>query len=145
MKATFLTSPALLADKFHLAATLLQPVVDQAARGEFTVDDIRRMTEEGRAITAVFEKDGRAVMALAFEFVHYPQTLAVNILALGGSNLDDVAAEFWATLKNWCKRAGATTIEASCSDAMARLLGRFGFEPVYRVVRTELGKGESEC
>ena len=138
MHATFITSPELLAQKFHLAVPLLQPVIDQAARGEFTVEDIRQMTAQGRVITAVVEQDGHAVLALAFEFVHYPRTLAVNIMALGGRGLDTAADEFWDTFRTWCKSAGATVIEAACSDAMARMLGRYGFENVYRVVRAGL-------
>lgn len=138
MQVTFITSPELLAQKFHLVAPLLQPVVKQAARGEFSVEDIKQMTTEGRVISAVAEKDGQAVMAMAFEFVHYPQILAVNILALGGHGLDAIADEFWQVFRNWCKSAGATVIEASCSDAMARMLGRYGFENVYRVVRAGL-------
>lgn len=138
MNATFITDRALFGQHFHKAAPLLQPVVDHAARGEFTMEDIRSMTEAGRVITAIAEKDGATVMAMAFEFVHYPQTVAVNILALGGRGVDEVAAEFWATFKDWCRSAGATTIEASCSDAMARLLSRHEFKSVYRVVRVEL-------
>lgn len=138
MKATFITDATLLAQHFHKAAPLLQPVIDQAARGEFTVEDIRRMTEAGHAITAIAEKDGVTVMAMAFHFVHYPQKLAVNILALGGQGVDEVVAEFWATFKDWCRSAGATFIEASCSDAMARLLRSHEFKSVYRVVRAEL-------
>jgi len=138
MNVTFITSPELLEQKFHLAKPLLQPVIDQAARGEFTVDDIRDLNAKGRVITAVIEDGGEAVMALAFEFVHYPQTLAVNIMAMGGKGLDLVADEFLVTFRAWCKSAGATVIEASCSNAMARMLGRYGFENAYRVVRTEL-------
>lgn len=138
MNVTFITSHELLAQKFHMAEPLLQPVIDKAARGEFTVKDIERMTAEGRVITAVGEQDGAGKFAMAFEFVHYPQTLAVNVMAFGGSGLDDAAAEFFEAFKAWCKGAGATVIEASCSDAMARMLGRIGFKPVYRVVRAEL-------
>lgn len=138
MNVTFIVSPDLFAQKFHLAAPLLQTVVEEAARGEFTVEDIARMTQSGRVVTAVVERDGVAILAGAFEFVHYPQTLAVNILALGGGFVDEVAAEFWSTFKAWCKEAGASFIEASCSDAMARLLARYEFKSVYRVVRTEI-------
>ena len=138
MQVTFITTPELFEQKFHLAAPLLQPVIDQAARGEFTVEDIRRMTEAGRVITALIEKDGKAVLAMAFEFIHYPQKLAVNILALGGQSVDEAASEFWETFKEWCRSTGASAIEASCSDAMARLLRRQEFKSVYRVVRLEL-------
>ena len=138
MKVTFITDTTLLEQKFHLAKPLLQPVIDQAARGEFTLDDIERMTAEGKVITAVAEDGDKAVMAMAFEFVHYPQALAVNVMALGGHGLDGIASEFWDSFKAWAKLAGATVIEASCSDAMARMLGRIGFESVYRVVRAEI-------
>lgn len=138
MIATFITSPDLLAQHFHKAAPLLQPVIDQAARGEFTVEDIRSLTEQGRVITALAEKDGEPVMAMAFEFVHYPRVLAVNVMALGGHGLADVRSQFWDAFKDWCRSAGATVIEASCSDAMARLLSRNEFKSVYRVVRAEL-------
>lgn len=138
MQVTFITNPQLLEQKFHLIEPLLLPVVKEAARGEFSVEDIKRMTAEGRVISAVAEKDGEPVMAMAFEFVHYPQILAVNVMALGGHGLDAIADEFWETFRSWCKSAGASVIEASCSNAMARLLGRYGFETVYRVVRAGL-------
>lgn len=138
MEVTFITSPELFEQKFHMAAPLLLPVVEKAARGEFELVDLARLTREGRAITALVEDQGQALLALVFEFVHYPQQLAVNIMALGGSGLATVADEFWERFRAWCKSAGAQVIEASCSDAMARLLARHGFEPAYRVVRSPL-------
>lgn len=138
MRATFLTTPELLDAKWPQAAPLLDPVVKEAARGEFTMEDLHRMSKEGRVIAAVAEHDGTVCMAMVFEFVHYPQTLAVNILALGGSGLAGVADEFWATFRQWCVQAGATVIEAACSDAMARILRRHGFESTYRIVRSAL-------
>lgn len=138
MQVTFITDQVLLVGKFHLAAPLLEPVVREAGRGEFTVDDIRRLNAQGEVITALFENDGEPVAAMAFEFVYYPQTLAVNIMAFGGKRFDEVTTEFWDLFKEWCKAAGASFIEASCSDAMARLLGRYGFDLTYRVVRAAL-------
>lgn len=138
MQVTFITSAAMCDEKFAMAKPLLQPVIEQAARGEFTVADIERMTRQGRAITAIAQVDGLPVMAMAFEFVHYPQQLAVNVMALGGRGLDFVAEQFWQEFRTWCKSAGATVIEASCSDAMARMLQRYGFDCAYRVVRAPL-------
>ena len=138
MNVTFIVNPELLAQHFYKAEPLLQPVIDQAARGEFTMEDIRRMTGAGKVVTAIAEKDDVPVMAMAFEFVHYPQKTVVNIMALGGQGVDEVVGEFWETFKAWCKGAGAAAIEASCSDAMARMLARYDFKSVYRVVRAEL-------
>lgn len=138
MDITFITTPELLARKFAIAAPLLEPVITQAARGEFTVEDLYQLNLKGRAITALIEKDGQGVMAVVFEFVHYPQMVAVNIMALGGRYLDDSVSEFWSGFKAWCRDAGAEAIEASCSPAMTRLLSKYGFEPTYQVVRTAL-------
>lgn len=139
MKVIFMTTPGLVDAQFHHAAPLLQPVIDQAARGEFTVADIERLTREGRAITALFsDHDGHPMLAMAFEFVSYPRQLAVNIMAMGGHGLQDADGIFGQTFRDWCRSAGATVIEASCSPAMARMLRHHGFDVAYQVVRTEL-------
>jgi hypothetical protein len=138
MEITFITNPELLARKFAIAAQMLEPVVKEAAKGEFTVDDLYELNLQGKAITTLIEKDGNPAMAMVFEFVHYPQMMAVNIMALGGGYLDESIAEFWEQFKQWCKDAGAVAIEASCSPGMTRLLSKYGFKPTYQLVRTEL-------
>lgn len=138
MQVTFLTSPELLDRKWEDAAQLLAPVVHEAARGEFTLADLRAMTQVQRVNTALVECDGEPRLAMVFEFVHYPQTLAVNVMAVGGRGLDESIGAFWPTFCDWARQAGASVIEASCSDAMARLLGRYGFSTTYRVVRCAL-------
>jgi hypothetical protein len=138
MQVTFITTPELFEQKFHLAAPLLQPVVDRAIKGELALKDIASMTKSGRFITAVAEHDGQPVMAMSFEFVTYPQQLAVNIVALGGHGLAEIVAQFWETFKAWCRSAGVDMIEAWCGDAMARLLGRYEFKSAYQVVRVQL-------
>ena len=135
VQITFLTTPELLEQKFHKAAPLLQDVVDGAVRGEFTVQDIERLAQAGKAVVCVIEKDGKAVLAAAFEFVHYPRKRAINIMAMAGVGLHEAQVLFWDAFNDWARGAGVACIEASCSRAMARLLGRFGFEDVYRVVR----------
>lgn len=134
MRITFMTSAALVEAKFSKAAPLLQPVVERACKGEFTVEDLRQLNLKGNAITALVE-DRSPQLAMVFEFIHYPQMTAVNIIALGGPGLKDSAIAFWDTFKAWCKEAGASCIEASCSPALARLLKRYGFEDTYRQVR----------
>lgn len=138
MEITFITNPELLARKFAVAAPMLESVVKEAAKGEFTVDDLYELNLQGKAITTLIEKDGNPAMAMVFEFVHYPQMMAVNIMALGGGYLDESIAEFWEQFKQWCKDAGAVAIEASCSPGMTRLLSKYGFKPTYQLVRTEL-------
>lgn len=138
LDVTFITTPDLVARKFDKAAPLLLPVIKEAARGEFDLEDVRRMVCDGKAIVALVEDKGEPMLALAFHFTHYPQNLAINVMALGGRDTEVAAAEYWPRFKAWAREAGATMIEASCSEAMARMLRRFEFEPTYRVVRMPL-------
>lgn len=138
MQAIFITNRAQADAQFHLAAPLLQPVVDQAGRGEFTVEDLKRLTSEGRAITMVVSDESGAVFALVFEVVLYPSQTAVNIMALGGDRFAEGEAVFGEAFRQWCRKAGATVIEASCSPAMARMLRKFGFDAAYQVVRSKV-------
>lgn len=138
MTPLFLNTPELLEQWWDRAAIHFEPVVDQAARGEFTVQDIKRLCEENRALIAIVRDGETVIMAIAFEFVFYPRITACNIIALGGSCLDEVVERFFITFKEFCYGIGVTVIEASCSSAMSRLLRRYGFAKTYEVVRLAL-------
>lgn len=125
-------------EQFALAAPLLQRVVDKATKGEFTVEDIRRMAQRGRVLVGVACRDGKPVMAAAMELVHYPRLTALNVMALAGTGLAEIAEQFFGEMKAFAKSCGAQRIEASSSPAMARLLARIGFEPLYEKVGCEL-------
>ncbi len=135
MNVRFLTEPGEVTAKWAQIAPLLAPVVERAARGEFTLDDLRRMAEEKRLMVGVCEYGNAVVMAMAFEFKHYPQYLAINIVAIGGTGLDIVATNYWDLFKQWAREAGAVHIEALCSRAMARMLNHYGFTNTYEQVR----------
>lgn len=83
--------------------------------------------------------DGDLVGAMAFEFINYPAALAVNIIALAGEGLDEIAAELFGKFKEFCRLAGADIVEARCGEAMSRMLQRYGFGKAYNVVRANLG------
>lgn len=135
MNVRFLTTASEVGDRADDISRLLTPVVDEAARGELTVNDILRLAMEGHMYVGLFEDDGRVVMAMAFEFRHYPRKTNLNIVALGGERLDKVAARFWSAFRAWAASAGAAEIEASCSKAMARMLKKYGFADTYELVR----------
>lgn len=138
LRTTFIHSGEFSEEQFAQARPLLQPVIEQAARGEFTVDDLEQMTRDGRAVTGIAHSGEKAVMAMSFEILRYPRKTVVNIMALGGENLSEVAAEFWHEFRAWSRSAGAEAIEACCSDAMARILRAHGFTTQYRLVRVNL-------
>lgn len=106
--------------------------------GDFEPRDLFSMVKDGRAVIgAVYEGD-TPVLAGAFEFVHYPRQLAVNVMAIAGGQIDSAMDAFWETFRQWCRSAGADVIEARCAPGMTRLLQRKGFEPSYTVVRQKL-------
>ena len=135
MTPLFLTTPELLGEWWDRAAIHFEPVVSEAARGEFTVDDIRRLCDEGHATSVVVRDGENVILAAAFEFIHYPKITTCNVMAIGGTRLDETMRAFFITFKQWCESVGVTVIEASCSPPMSRLLSRYGFVKTYEVVR----------
>ncbi|MDR1311566.1 MAG: hypothetical protein LBK01_06825 [Burkholderiaceae bacterium] len=128
---------------WHDIAPLFARVVKKAVHGEYDVDDLRHMTARGGIHVGVARENGKIVMALAFEFRHYPKCLGVNVLAMGGSRLTAFMAQFLSPFKAFCLSAGADFIECSVSPAMERLHRRSGFETVYRNMRLSV-KGEDD-
>lgn len=135
MQALFLTTPELLAEHWPEVERRIAPVIDRAAHGEFTVEDLKRLCEEKRAYSVLFDGDSGGKVGMVYEFIFYPRMTACNIVALGGSGLDDIMASFFVTFKKWCYGMGITVIEASCSLAMSRILQRHGWVKTYEVVR----------
>ena len=115
---------------------LFQKVVDRACHGEFSVADLARMAHEGKICVGVAEEEGLPVMAMAFEFVDYPSgKRAVNVLAMGGSRLDEFMGRFWQPFKEWARQQGCVWIECHVSPGMERIHHRYVFETVYRELR----------
>lgn len=136
MKVLFLNTPALIAHHWQDAARLVAPVVDQAARGEFTLEDLAAMVQGGSAVAGLAFNDlGAPVLAMVFEFRFYPRKQVINIIALGGRNLATVADTFWPQFRAWAKESGASEIEACTAPAMTRLLRDLGFVHTYDIVR----------
>lgn len=134
MQPLFLTSQRLITEHWPTVARVIAPVLD-AARGEFTVDDLQELCREGRAISGLAFQDGEPVLAFVFEFRFYPRKTVVNIVALAGRGVADAAATFWPSFVAWAQESGAAEIEACVSPAMGRLLKPLGFTHTYDTVR----------
>ncbi len=132
MQICFLVDPSELDTHFTSLALLFERVVRKATQGEFDVDDLYRLTQQGHITVGMIEQEGEVQLAVAFEFIAYPRWTAVNILALAGRDLAEAIAEFGDIFKAWCRTAGAQRIQASCSPAIARLLRRYGFTLAYQ-------------
>lgn len=131
----FLNTPELIERHWPTARALLEPVVHQAARGEFTTDDLQAMVRDGHAFAALAMSDGQPHLAMVFEFRTYPRKTVLNVVALGGQDLAGVAVSFWPQFVAWAKESGADAIEACTAPAMTRVLRNLGFSHTYDLVR----------
>lgn len=138
MNLTFFQGEREVAAEFPQVREFFERVVHGAAKGEFTADDIEEMAKVKRATLGIVKEDGEPVLAFAFEFIYYPRMVVLNILAMGGTQLNRVMAEFWQQFMAWARLTGADGIQASCCPAMARILEKHGFEATYQVVRSKL-------
>lgn len=131
--------------QFHLLEPLFAEVCDRAVKGEYTASDLKRLAEDGAALLGYAAKDGRIVLAGAFELVRYPRKSVLNVMALGGEGLREAAVVQLEHLMRFARHCGASDIQAMCSRPMARLLAPLGFEHAYEVVRLPVTvKGESD-
>lgn len=138
MKLTFIHGEREVTAEFPQVRAFFERVVDGAAKGEFSTDDIEELAKAKRATLGIVKDAGEPVLAFAFEFIYYPRMVVLNVLAMGGRRLGEVMGEFWPNFTAWAREAGADSIQASCSPAVARILAKHGFEATYQVVRSKL-------
>jgi hypothetical protein len=135
MNALFLNSTELIDAHWADVARLVAPAVSQAARGEFTLDDLELLVRSGKAFAGLASDASGYVLALVFEFRFYPRKQVINVMALGGQRLHETAKIFWPQFTVWAAESGATEIEACTSPAMTRMLTPLGFSHTYDIVR----------
>lgn len=135
MRAIFLTTPELRTQYWPTVAELVAPAVHEAARGEFTLDDLAVMVENGTAVAGLALEGDLPAMGMVFEFRQYPRRTVINVMALGGVDLRRVAGIFWSQFVGWAQQFGVAEIEALCSPGMTRLLAEIGFAHTYNLVR----------
>ena len=57
---------------------------------------------------------------------------------LVGHQMDLLKSKFWQHVCSWAFMSGASNLEASVSPAVARIIKRYGFTPVYTTMRLNL-------
>lgn len=121
---------------------LLERCITRATHGEFNADDIYTQAIEGRAFVFIVKSDKpirkSVKLVLVLELSGYPRLSALNILALGGQDLDALHELYWDKLCGWAYMNGIRVLEGSVSPAMQRVIARYGFKPVYTHMRLEL-------
>lgn len=138
MKLTFIQGDAALEAEFPQLLPIFERLPEVP---EYRPAQLLDLARRGAAhIGRIEDESGVLVGAVAFEFINYPGALAVNIIALAGERLDDIAADLFEKFKYFCRLAGADMVEARCGEAMSRMLQRYGFGKAYNVVRADLGE-----
>lgn len=140
--------PLLLSNKDQLdtywpeAKPLLEKCVARATNGEYNVDDIYNLAISGQAFVFVVKSDKTirksVKLVLVLEVVRYPRLAAMNIMALGGTDLEVFHEKYWDCLCGWAYMNGIRVLEGLVSPAMQRVITRFGFTPTYTHMRLDL-------
>lgn len=117
---------------------MLERCVVKACHGEYLVDDIANMILKGDAIGVLWLVDGEPSLALAIEWVIYPQMRTANVMALGGKRLHFHAKRFWPMLLDALRQVGISYVECCCSKGMQKMLEKISFKETYRVLRLKL-------
>lgn len=126
------------------ASKLIDKCIKRSMHGEMTVDDIKNLALQQRAYIFVVKND-RGIqpdvkLVVVLELGGYPRRPIMNILALAGSELDVFYEKFWQKLCGWAYMNGIRSIEGCVSPAMRRVIERYGFKPVYTVMRLDLSE-----
>lgn len=101
---------------------LLAPAIEHC-NGEFEVDDLLEMVVEGHAFVVVLLGEGIELAAVC-ECLKYPRKTVLNVLVLGGKNLDIVAMKFWPRVAEVAKVLGASSVRGAVRPAMERYYRR---------------------
>jgi hypothetical protein len=140
-----LSTPELLYNFWYLAYPLLERCVKEAMRGEMDIHDIEALARAGKAYIFVLTNDKTGTnpdrevrLALAVEVVQYPRLPALNVLALGGTELAMFHRKFWKQFCGWAYMNGVRAVDGWVSPGMQRMLTRFGFKQVYAHMRLDL-------
>jgi len=123
---------------------LLQRAVDEAMHGEMTTDDIYAGIVSGQFFCFILKDDTgeepNVAVIIILEAVRYPQFTAMNIVIIGGRATDFFNSKFWQHVRSWAYMNGVQKFEALVSPAMERASAKFGFRPMYALVRMDLSE-----
>lgn len=92
--------------------------------GDFVIDDIKVLVDEGKAFIVVLEDGGRMILASACEVISYPRRSVMNVMAIGGSGLDVMFGEFWSQVADMGRILGVDAVRGSVRPSMQRYCKR---------------------
>jgi hypothetical protein len=112
--------------------------------GEMDVDDVCQQIERGKAqLWLIRDHNMHEVYAAALtEVVEYPKTIALRVIALGGSDMRTWQTDLFLELRRFCKVNHIRRIEAICRPGLEKIMKPLGFEKRFVCLFKELENGE---
>ena len=116
----------------------LQKAIDKReTQGDYSLDQMRTLVMMGTWMLVVaVEDDGSLSGAATVNYINRPSNRVAFITCIGGAGIANKAA--FEQFVNVLKAFGATAVEGTVNDAVARLWKRFGFSEKYRIVGLQL-------
>lgn len=106
------------------------------AGNDYTVDQVRTLVTTGQWSLLVAVDDGVIHGAATVQFYNRPNDRVAFVTTIGGKLIS--SADTFAQLKAFVASRGATAIEGSARESIARLWTRYGFTEKYRIVGVKL-------
>lgn len=128
-----------LIDSIHLDAVwaIVAPILARAIRanhGEESLDQVRMQIAEGRKYLFIWHEGERPITVVVVGMQQMPNCRIAHVAYLAGESTE----AGWSSLKEACRKLGASKIQAFCGKPQARLFRRFGMADAYTVMRADL-------
>lgn len=118
-------------------APFFQASMDGGGTYEYTLDQVKvRVTDGTWQVLVAVDDSNQIVGAAAVSFFNRPDARVGYINMLGGRLI--TGQDEFKQLMTYMQSHGATMIEASVRESVARLLNRHGFTEKYRVVGVKI-------
>ena len=92
--------------------------------GDFQIDDIKALVNDGLAFIVTLERDGKTILAAACEVISYPRRSVMNVMAIGGERLNVMFGTFWNQIVEMGRTLGVDAIRGSVRPSMQRYCQR---------------------
>jgi hypothetical protein len=106
------------------------------ACGDYTLDQVKSLVAQGQWALLVAVDQNVVHGAATVNFYNRPNDRVAFITTIGGELISN--PETFQQLKNYATSMGATVLEGSVRDSMARFCKRYGFEDKYRIIGVKL-------
>lgn len=108
---------------WEVIGSLLSKCIEHC-HGEFDMDDILTLVDRREAFVLALDCDGETVLAAACEIIVLPRKRVMNVIALGGKDLDVLHLQFWDRVAEIAKTVEADAVRGAVRPSMQRYFMR---------------------